>query len=96
MGLRKEEKQKKTCLKKGLISRIDEKIKQYEGRILIIFFSLLLIGINEFSDEFTKVILNMEFEDLLLWIKTILNTVSILSVLSYLKQQVKGEIKDVR
>ena len=96
MGLRKEEKQRKTCLKKGLISRIDEKIKQYEGRILIIFFSLLLIGINEFSDEFTKVILNMEFEDLLLWIKTILNTVSILSVLSYLKQQVKGEIKDVR
>lgn len=96
MGLKKEEKQRKTCLKKGLISRIDEKIKQYEGRILIIFFSLLLIGINEFSDEFTKVILNMEFEDLLLWIKTILNTVSILSVLSYLKQQVKGEIKDVR
>ena len=91
MGLRKEEKQKSLCLKKGLISRIDDKIKQYKGRILIILFSLMLIGINEFSDEFTKVILNMEFKDLLLWIKTILNTVSILSVLVYLKQQMKGE-----
>ena len=91
MGLRKEEKQKSLCLKKGLINRIDEKIKQYEGRILIILFALMLIGINEFSDEFTKVILNMNFEDLLLWIKTILNTVSILSVLSYLKHKKKGE-----
>ena len=96
MDLRKEEKQRKTCLKKGLISRIDEKIKQYEGRVLMILFCLMLIGISEFSDEFTKVILNMEFEDLLLWIKTILYTVSIIAVLSYLKQQVKGEIKDVR
>lgn len=91
MGLRKDVKQKSLCLKKGLISRIDEKIKQYEGRILIILFSLMLIGINEFSDEFTKVILNMNFEDLLLWIKTILNTISILSVLSYLKNKKKGE-----
>ena len=91
MGLRKEEKQKSLCLKKGLINRIDEKIKQYEGRILIILFALMLIGINEFSDEFTKVILNMNFEDLLLWIKTILNTISILSVLSYLKNKKKGE-----
>lgn len=91
MGLRKDVKQKSLCLKKGLISRIDEKIKQYEGRILIVLFSLMLIGINEFSDEFTKVILNMNFEDLLLWIKTILNTISILSVLSYLKNKKKGE-----
>ena len=91
MGLRKEEKQKSLCLKKGLISRINDKIKQYEGRILIILFSLMLIGINEFSDEFTKIILNMEFEDLFLWIKTFLYTTSILSVLSYLKQQMKGE-----
>ena len=91
MGLRKDVKQKNLCLKKGLINRIDEKIKQYEGRILIVLFSLMLIGINEFSDEFTKVILNMNFEDLLLWIKTILNTISILSVLSYLKQKKKGE-----
>lgn len=91
MGLRKEEKQKSLCLKKGLISRIDEKIKQYEGRFLMILFCLMLIGIGEFSDEFTKVILNMEFEDLLLWIKTILYTISILAVLSYLKQQMKGE-----
>lgn len=91
MGLRKEEKQKSLCLKKGLISRINDKIKQYEGRILIILFSLMLIGINEFSDEFTKIILNMEFEDLFLWIKTFLYTTSILSVLSYLKQQMKGD-----
>ena len=91
MGLRKEEKQKSLCLKKGLISRIDEKIKQYEGRVLMILFCLMLIGIGEFSDEFTKVILNMEFEDLLLWIKTILYTVSIIAVLSYLKQQMKGD-----
>lgn len=91
MGLRKDVKQKSLCLKKGLINRIDEKIKQYEGRILIILFALMLIGINEFSDEFTKVILNMNFEDLLLWIKTILNTISILSVLSYLKNKKKGE-----
>ena len=91
MGLRKEEKQKSLCLKKGLISRINNKIKQYEGRILIILFSLMLIGINEFSDEFTKIILNMEFEDLFLWIKTFLYATSILSVLSYLKQQMKGD-----
>lgn len=91
MGLRKDVKQKSLCLKKGLISRINDKIKQYEGRILIILFSLMLIGINEFSDEFTKIILNMEFEDLFLWIKTFLYTTSILSVLSYLKQQMKGD-----
>lgn len=91
MGLRKEEKQKSLCLKKGLISRINDKIKQYEGRVLMILFCLMLIGIGEFSDEFTKVILNMEFEDLLLWIKTILYTVSIIAVLSYLKQQMKGD-----
>ena len=91
MGLRKDVKQKSLCLKKGLISRIDEKIKQYEGRVLMILFCLMLIGIGEFSDELTKVILNMEFKDLLLWIKAILYTISILAVLSYLKQKMKGE-----
>ena len=91
MDLKKEEQPKRTCLKKGLISRIDEKIKQYEGRILITLFSLLLIGINEFSDEFTKVILNMKFEELFMWIKTVLYIVSIISVLIYLKEQMRGE-----
>lgn len=86
MGLRKEEKQKSLCLKKDFKS----KVKELEGKILLVLFIGMLILLGEVSPRIAQFILMIELEDMVLLVKTILYTTSIAGVLVSLKQM-KGE-----
>ena len=86
MGLRKEEKQKSLCLKKDF----KNKIKEIEGKIILVLFIAMLILLGEVSPRIAQFILMIELEDMVLIVKTILYTTSIAGVLVSLKQM-KGE-----
>ena len=87
MGLRKEEKQKDLCLKKGF----KRTLKKIEGKILLTLFIAMLILLGEVSPRIAQFILMIELEDMILIVKSILYITSILGVLSTIKQQMKGE-----
>ena len=86
MGLRKDVKQKSLCLKKDF----KNKIKEIEGKILLVLFIAMLILLGEVSPRIAQFILMIELEDMVLIVKTILYTTSIAGVLVSLKQM-KGE-----
>ena len=86
MGLRKDVKQKSLCLKKDF----KNKIKEIEGKILLVLFIAMLILLGEVSPRIAQYILMIELEDMVLIVKTILYTTSIAGVLVSLKQM-KGE-----
>lgn len=86
MGLKKEEKQKSLCLKKDF----KNKVKEIEGKILLVLFIAMLILLGEVSPRIAQYILMIELEDMVLIVKTILYTTSIAGVLVSLKQM-KGE-----
>lgn len=87
MGLRKDVKQKSLCLKKDF----KNKVKEIEGKILLVLFIAMLIFIGETSERMAQFILMIELEDMILIVKTILYTTSIGAVLIGLKTQMKGE-----
>lgn len=87
MVYKKEEMQKKKCLKKDFKKRI----KEIEGKILLVLFIAMLILLGEVSPRIAQFILMIELEDMILIVKTILYITSILGVLSTIKQQMKGE-----
>ena len=86
MGLRKDVKQKSLCLKKDF----KNKVKEIEGKILLVLFIAMLILLGEVSPRIAQYILMIELEDMVLIVKTILYTTSIAGVLVSLKQM-KGE-----
>ena len=86
MGLRKDVKQKSLCLKK----EFKNKVKEIEGKILLVLFIAMLILLGEVSPRIAQFILMIELEDMVLIVKTILYTTSIAGVLVSLKQM-KGE-----
>lgn len=86
MGLRKDVKQKSLCLKKDF----KNKVKELEGKILLVLFIAMLILLGEVSPRIAQFILMIELEDMVLIVKTILYTTSIAGVLVSLKQM-KGE-----
>ena len=86
MGLRKDVKQKSLCLKKDF----KNKVKEMEGKILLVLFIAMLILLGEVSPRIAQYILMIELEDMVLIVKTILYTTSIAGVLVSLKQM-KGE-----
>lgn len=86
MGLRKDVKQKSLCLKKDF----KNKVKELEGKILLVLFIVMLILLGEVSPRIAQYILMIELEDMVLIVKTILYTTSIAGVLVSLKQM-KGE-----
>ena len=86
MGLRKDVKQKSLCLKKDF----KNKVKELEGKILLVLFIVMLILLGEVSPRIAQFILMIELEDMVLIVKTILYTTSIAGVLVSLKQM-KGE-----
>lgn len=92
MVLRKEEKQKSLCLKKDF----KNKVKEIEGKILLVLFIAMLILLGEVSPRIAQFILMIELEDMILIVKSILYITSILGVLSTIKQQMRKEIEDVR
>lgn len=87
MAYKKEDKQKSLCLKKDF----KNKVKEIEGKILLVLFIAMLILLGEVSPRIAQFILMIELEDMILIVKTILYITSILGVLSTIKQQMKGE-----
>lgn len=87
MAYKKEDKQKSLCLKKDF----KNKVKEIEGKILLVLFIAMLILLGEVSSRIAQFILMIELEDMILIVKTILYITSILGVLSTIKQQMKGE-----
>jgi hypothetical protein len=67
------------------------KVKELEGKILLVLFIAMLILLGEVSPRIAQFILMIELEDMILIVKTILYITSILGVLSTIKQQMKGE-----
>jgi hypothetical protein len=67
------------------------KVKEIEGKILLVLFIAMLIFIGETSERMAQFILMIELEDMILIVKTILYTTSIGAVLIGLKTQMKGE-----
>lgn len=87
MAYKKEEMPKKKCLKNDF----KKKVKEIEGKILLVLFIAMLIFIGETSERMAQFILMIELEDMILIVKTILYTTSIGAVLIGLKAQMKGE-----
>lgn len=87
MDLKKDVKQKRSCLKK----EFKIKIEKAWGKLLLIFFIAMLIFIGETSERMAQFILMIELENMILIVKTILYTTSIGAVLTGLKTQMKGE-----